>query len=115
MADLLDDYHPPQPAAPTQAGPSGLLAQLMGGGGLGGAYGGYGGFGGYGMPAQPSAYDEYFKAYSVAVMGGNERPELMYGGKSKWQSQLEETTRKRSWRRRERIGRDNMVVAADKY
>ena len=47
-----------------------------------GGYGGYGGFGGYGAPAQPSAYDEYFKAYSVAVMGGNERSELMYGGKS---------------------------------
>jgi hypothetical protein len=29
-----------------------------------------------------SAYDEYFKAYSVAVMGGKERPELLYGGKS---------------------------------
>lgn len=29
-----------------------------------------------------SAYDEYFKAFSVAVMGGNERPELLYGGKS---------------------------------
>ncbi|GFZ49841.1 hypothetical protein JCM24511_07244 [Saitozyma sp. JCM 24511] len=27
------------------------------------------------------AYDEYFKAYSVAVMGGKERPELLYGGK----------------------------------
>lgn len=55
-----------------------------GGGGYGGGYGGFGGFGGYGMPAQPSAYDEYFKAYSVAVMGGNERPELMYGGKSEY-------------------------------
>jgi hypothetical protein len=30
----------------------------------------------------PSSYDQYYKAYSVAVMGGNERPELLYGGKS---------------------------------
>lgn len=29
-----------------------------------------------------SAYDDYFKAYSVAVMGGKERSELLYGGKS---------------------------------
>lgn len=28
------------------------------------------------------AYDDYFKAYSTAVMGGRERPEVMYGGKS---------------------------------
>ena len=32
--------------------------------------------------ARSSAYDDYFKAYSVAVMGGNERSELLYGGKS---------------------------------
>ncbi len=31
-----------------------------------------------------SAYDDYFKAYSVAVMGGKERPELLYGGKSEF-------------------------------
>jgi hypothetical protein len=30
-----------------------------------------------------SAFNEYFKAYSVAVMNGRERPELAYGGKSK--------------------------------
>lgn len=29
------------------------------------------------------AFDDYFKAYSVAVMSGKERAELMYGGKSK--------------------------------
>jgi hypothetical protein len=29
------------------------------------------------------AFNEYFKAYSVAVMNGRERPELAYGGKSK--------------------------------
>ena len=33
--------------------------------------------------ADESAFDEYYKAYSIAVMGGNERPELLYGGKSK--------------------------------
>jgi len=32
--------------------------------------------------ANESAFDEYYKAYSIAVMGGNERPELLYGGKS---------------------------------
>ncbi|ORY34570.1 ubiquitin fusion degradation protein UFD1-domain-containing protein [Naematelia encephala] len=58
------------------AGPSGLLAQLMGGGMMG-----YGGLGRFAREPPPSAYDEYFKAYSVAVMGGNERYELMYGGK----------------------------------
>jgi hypothetical protein len=39
-----------------------------------------------------SAYDEYFKAYSVAVMDRKERPELLYGGKSElagpWLEQL---------------------------
>ncbi|WVF68346.1 hypothetical protein IAT40_003111 [Kwoniella sp. CBS 6097] len=59
------DYATP----PTLGGPSAILSQLMGG-----------------MRHQfrappPSAYDEYYKAYSVAVMGGRERPELMYGGK----------------------------------
>ena len=28
------------------------------------------------------AYDEYYKAYSIAIMGGKERAELLYGGKS---------------------------------
>ncbi|WVW87089.1 hypothetical protein I302_109146 [Kwoniella bestiolae CBS 10118] len=51
-------------------GPSAILNQLMGG------------MGRYTYRAPPpSAYDEYYKAYSVAVMGGRERPELMYGGK----------------------------------
>ncbi|WWC66038.1 uncharacterized protein I303_108660 [Kwoniella dejecticola CBS 10117] len=55
------------------AGPSALLSQLMGG---------MGGMGRYSFRAPPpSAFDEYYKAYSVAVMGGRERPELMYGGK----------------------------------
>lgn len=30
-----------------------------------------------------SAYDDYFKAYSAAVMDRNERPEVLYGGNSK--------------------------------
>ncbi|KAK4684162.1 ubiquitin fusion degradation protein 1, partial [Tremellales sp. Uapishka_1] len=56
--------------APAQAGPSGLLAQMLGG------------MNRYSREPPPmSAYDEYFKAYSVAMMGGNERPSLMYGGK----------------------------------
>lgn len=28
------------------------------------------------------AYDDYFKAYSVAIMDRKDRPELLYGGKS---------------------------------
>jgi hypothetical protein len=29
-----------------------------------------------------SQYDDYFKAYSVAIMDRKDRPELLYGGKS---------------------------------
>ncbi|KAJ9102629.1 hypothetical protein QFC19_004738 [Naganishia cerealis] len=65
-------------------GAHGILGQFMNGG-LGGGLGGFGGLGyGYGMnrgPADPSAFNEYFKAYSVAVMNGRERSELAYGGK----------------------------------
>ncbi|TFL04084.1 ubiquitin fusion degradation protein UFD1-domain-containing protein [Pterulicium gracile] len=32
-------------------------------------------------PAQPQAYDEYFKAYSVAMLPGRERENVSYGGK----------------------------------
>lgn len=35
-----------------------------------------------------SAYDDYFKAYSVAVMDRKDRPELLYGGKSALSSYL---------------------------
>ncbi|KAL7424565.1 ubiquitin fusion degradation protein [Cryptotrichosporon argae] len=64
--DDEDDYDYP---APTHAGPSGLLAHLMGAGAF--------------ARAPPSrAYDEYFKAYSVATLQhGHDRPEVMYGGK----------------------------------
>ncbi|KAH9035331.1 ubiquitin fusion degradation protein I [Lactarius pseudohatsudake] len=55
-------------------GPAGLFAQLAQG--LGG---------GYGFPrgqrANPSSYDEYLKAYSVAMLPGRERENLSYGGK----------------------------------
>lgn len=41
---------------------------------------------GYGNPqmgrAPPRAYDEYLKAYSVAMLPGKERLNLSYGGKS---------------------------------
>ncbi|KAI5452316.1 ubiquitin fusion degradation protein [Naganishia albida] len=57
----------------------GLLGQLMNGGGFGGGMGM--GFGMNRGPADPGAFNEYFKAYSVAVMNGRERPELAYGGK----------------------------------
>lgn len=41
--------------------------------------------GGYGpghRAANPSAYDEYLKAYSVAMLPGRERENVSYGGKS---------------------------------
>ncbi|KAF5373870.1 hypothetical protein D9758_000614 [Tetrapyrgos nigripes] len=53
-------------------GPGGLLAQLAGGQGMG-----------YGMGGRPPprAYDEYLKAYSVAMLPGRERENVSYGGK----------------------------------
>jgi len=33
-------------------------------------------------PSSPRAYDEYLKAYSVAMLPGRERENLSYGGKS---------------------------------
>ncbi|WWD20459.1 hypothetical protein CI109_104935 [Kwoniella shandongensis] len=68
--DSDDEFDYTRP--PTLPGPSGILAQLMSGGM---------GMGQFARAPPPSAYDEYFKAYSVAVMPGRERPELMYGGK----------------------------------
>lgn len=73
------------------------MAQLMGG--MAGGMSGMGGmgFGGFQRAAPPEyvplnrttspsddsrAYDDYFKAYSVAVMDRKDRPELLYGGKS---------------------------------
>ncbi|KAI0040904.1 ubiquitin fusion degradation protein I [Auriscalpium vulgare] len=55
-------------------GPAGLFAQLAQGFG--------GGFGpmARGRP-NPGAYDEYLKAYSVAMLPGRERENLSYGGK----------------------------------
>ncbi|VDC06562.1 unnamed protein product [Peniophora sp. CBMAI 1063] len=55
-----------------QGGPAGLFAQMAQG--LGAGFGPQGG-------ANPSAYDEYFKAYSVAMLPGRERENLSYGGK----------------------------------
>ncbi|ODN79302.1 hypothetical protein L202_03314 [Cryptococcus amylolentus CBS 6039] len=67
-----DDYAAP-PQIPTHGGPGGIFQHLMAG--LGGGMQGFG-------HAAPSAYDDYFKAYSVAMMNGRrERPELLYGGK----------------------------------
>ena len=34
------------------------------------------------IPGNPRSYDEYLKAYSVAMMPGKERLNVSYGGKS---------------------------------
>ncbi|KAH9930685.1 ubiquitin fusion degradation protein UFD1-domain-containing protein [Fomitopsis serialis] len=57
---------------PFGTGPAGLFAQLAGG--LGPL--------GHGLGRPPArAYDEYFRAYSVAMLPGRERENLSYGGK----------------------------------
>lgn len=33
---------------------------------------------------RPEHYDEFFKAYSMAMLPGKERPNVSYGGKSGW-------------------------------
>ncbi|WVO14954.1 hypothetical protein L204_102595 [Cryptococcus depauperatus] len=72
--DTDEDYdHDTYAAPPPLPGPGGFLQHLMGGA-LGAGMG-------FGAIIPPSAYDAYFKAYSTAVMGGRERPEVMYGGK----------------------------------
>ncbi|CAL1705094.1 unnamed protein product [Somion occarium] len=54
---------------PLAAGPGGLFAQLAQG------------FAGGQMPRPARMYDEYFRAYSVAMLPGKERENLSYGGK----------------------------------
>jgi len=58
----------------TPGGPGGLFAQIAQG--LGGGFGFPGG-----QRSNPSSYDEYLKAYSVAMLPGRERENLSYGGK----------------------------------
>ncbi|KAF5377029.1 hypothetical protein D9757_007686 [Collybiopsis confluens] len=60
-------------AFPFPQGPGGLFNQLAGGLAQG--------FGPSMGRAPPRAYNEYFKAYSVAMMPGKERPNVSYGGK----------------------------------
>ncbi|KAI9508278.1 ubiquitin fusion degradation protein I [Russula earlei] len=55
-------------------GPASLFAQIAQGLGGGFRYGG-------GPRSNPSSYDEYLKAYSVAMLPGRERENLSYGGK----------------------------------
>lgn len=66
-----------------------LLIKFDSMGGFGGGYGFAGRFGGYmrdgydsrvGAPAH--AYEEYYKAYSMAMLPGKERLNVSYGGKS---------------------------------
>ncbi|KAG8933294.1 ubiquitin fusion degradation protein [Tulasnella sp. 418] len=58
-------------------GPGALFAQLAAG-----MTGGPVGWAGQPIPRRPPrAYDEYFKAYSVAMLPGRERTNLSYGGK----------------------------------
>jgi hypothetical protein len=67
-----------------------LLSCVQFGGRFGGAFGGLAGFMG-GMNedgrfgARPEHYDEFFKAYSMAMLPGKERAQVSYGGKSKLQ------------------------------
>ncbi|KAH9993751.1 ubiquitin fusion degradation protein I [Russula vinacea] len=61
-----------KPSCP--GGPAGLFAQIAQG--LGGGFGYRGG-----QRSNPSSYDEYLKAYSVAMLPGRERENLSYGGK----------------------------------
>ncbi|EPQ30421.1 uncharacterized protein PFL1_01947 [Pseudozyma flocculosa PF-1] len=55
------------------------------GDGYGRGFNPFGGFGGPGMDRRfappPRAYDEYFKAYSMAMLPGRERLNVSYGGK----------------------------------
>ena len=76
------------------------LAQFGGFGGGGGFRRGFGGAGGGGFQnllnrmaqeedegrfaAPPHLYDEYYKAYSMAMLPGKERLNVSYGGKSEW-------------------------------
>ncbi|KXN86916.1 Ubiquitin fusion degradation protein 1, partial [Leucoagaricus sp. SymC.cos] len=53
--------------------PGGLLAQLAGGF--------PGGFGSGRSSSNPSSYDDYLKAYSVAMLPGRQRDNVSYGGK----------------------------------
>ncbi|KAF9469156.1 ubiquitin fusion degradation protein I [Collybia nuda] len=55
--------------------PGGILSQLAAGGFPAGGYGPHMG------RAPPRSYDEYLKAYSVAMLPGRERENLSYGGK----------------------------------
>jgi ubiquitin fusion degradation protein 1 len=74
--DDEDPAHPP-PAIGRGAGPSAsLLASLAGIAGNPLA-----GWTGQPSHSHPGAYDEYFKAYSVAMLPGRARANLMYGGK----------------------------------
>jgi len=61
---------------PPHGGPGGLLANLAAMAGGGGQWAGQ--QGGHG---NPRSYDEYMKAYSVAMLPGKERDYLSYGGK----------------------------------
>ncbi|PFH54271.1 hypothetical protein AMATHDRAFT_544 [Amanita thiersii Skay4041] len=54
-------------------GPGGLLAQLAGGF--------PGGYGARVPRPSPRSYDDYFKAYSMAMLPGKERENVSYGGK----------------------------------
>ena len=71
-----DAHHPP--------------LSLQFGGRFGGTFGGLTGFmGGPGMmdnrfAARPEHYDEFFRAYSMAMLPGKERTQVSYGGKSEY-------------------------------
>lgn len=76
-----DDEDEPQAFNPLgNGGAGGYLASMMAG--LGGPSQGGAGWGGGRFGPNSRTYDEYFKAYSVAMLPGRQRDNLTYGGKS---------------------------------
>lgn len=72
-----DDEDEPQGFNPPANG-GGFFASMMAG--MGGPS--HGGWAGGRLGPGGNTYDEYFKAYSVAMLPGAPRDELSYGGKS---------------------------------
>ncbi|EOR01291.1 Ubiquitin fusion degradation protein 1 [Wallemia ichthyophaga EXF-994] len=83
--DEFDDDDDPVPQPQPQSQPRSAFSRfndVFGGFNELGGLGGFAGFGGHAFGRPPaSAFTQHYKAFSVAMMGGNERPNLQYGGK----------------------------------